>query len=236
MGKINKYFQKHDPIWFSAIYMLVMISFIICLIYYPSIIKDATGYVKVLSWFFTLGPVVLAIFHVKNYKKTISSMPRLMSLYMQVVMMFGCIHFYSAASYRSSQMKKETIESITTDKSGLTKAIDSFIGKEEYKYKQSIKGISGEWIGMLGSSDNSKSQIVARAMRSFYDSLHFSLMTSTTVGYGDMYPITFSAKVMVDIQVLVSFFIIAFGVGSFFSQKDAKAKRQHQNNSIKSSH
>ena len=62
----------------------------------------------------------------------------------------------------------------------------------------------------------------------FQDSVHFSLITSTTVGYGDMVPVKPMAKLLVDIQVLVSFFLISFGVAAFSS-----SQRKHDEKEIK---
>lgn len=226
MINLIKYFQKHDPILFTLVYMAIMVFFTAALIYYPQHIVSSPRMVQILSWFFVLGPVTLAIFHVKNYKKTMSSMARLMSLYMQVVMMFGCIHFYSGAEFVNEQVisdRKERESKIIPD-TIMTPNSQNIPTPKRAQYKQSIKGINSNWISMINiEGDYDKKAVLTAALKSFYDSIHFSLMTSTTVGYGDMYPITFSSKLKVDIQVLVSLFIMAFGVGSFFSKKESKS-------------
>jgi len=205
-----------------------MLSFVITLIYNPEILKTAPTVVDLFVWFFVLGPVALTLFHVRNYKTTISSMSRLISLYMQVVMMFGCIHFYSSATYVVNQVREKEV---TQDVAPVIQsATDVPVGEPLFEYKESIKGIGGNWITMLVSRQYEKKEVVLWALKSFYNSLHFSLVTSTTVGYGDMYPVSFKAKVMVDIQIIVSFFLIAFGAGSFFSKRDEERRAPRQNN------
>jgi len=44
------------------------------------------------------------------------------------------------------------------------------------------------------------------------DSVHFSIVTSTTVGYGDMYPVHNFVKIMVDIQILITVGIVTLGL------------------------
>jgi hypothetical protein len=240
LKRLNKYFIKHDPIWFSLAYMGIMVSFIVALIYEPSIIVTASSYVKFLSWFFLVGPIALTILHIKNYKKTISSMPRLISLYLQIILMFGCLHFYNSSSFASDQLfaKAKLVERVRRAKvndsiivyNGEKKKKVTPVSKgsardlnklKNFEMKDSIHGITPTWIEMLIEGEEDSGKILRSALMNFYDSLHFSLITSATVGYGDMYPASFSAKLMVDIQVLMSFFIIAFGVGTFFASKES---------------
>ena len=217
---IFRYVKERDPVWFTLLYLVVLISFICAVIYEPYLRKNAPGYFKSIAWFLALGPIALTVVHARNYRTTISSMPRLVSLYLQVVIMFGCIHFVSVASHMVPQITK-TVKLLSNES-----AIQEFQEfqknqkNQKNQYTQNIKGISGMWLVELYRDTSSKSSIINQALTSLYDSMHFSLMTSTTVGYGDMYPKTIWAKLMVDVQVLVSFFLIAFGVGSFFAQKE----------------
>lgn len=55
-------------------------------------------------------------------------------------------------------------------------------------------------------------------LKHWFDSVYFSLMTSSTVGYGDYYPVTFTGKVLVSSQVMI-FFIVVVMFLSFFSNK-----------------
>ena len=52
----------------------------------------------------------------------------------------------------------------------------------------------------------------------WFDSIYFSLITSSTVGYGDYHPVTFTGKLLVCSQVLI-FFIVVVMFLNFFSNK-----------------
>ena len=54
------------------------------------------------------------------------------------------------------------------------------------------------------------------------DVFHFSVVTATTLGYGDVYPKSAIAKIVVDLHVLCSLAIAIFGAGKYFElrQKD----------------
>lgn len=54
--------------------------------------------------------------------------------------------------------------------------------------------------------------------RHWFDSVYFSMMTSSTVGYGDYHPVTFAGKALVCTQVMI-FFIVVVMFLNFFSNK-----------------
>lgn len=49
------------------------------------------------------------------------------------------------------------------------------------------------------------------------DSVHFSCITITTVGYGDMHPVAWYAKLLADAEVLLGLGIAVIGLGRHFS-------------------
>ena len=49
------------------------------------------------------------------------------------------------------------------------------------------------------------------------DSFHFSLVTASTLGYGDMTPNHPLSKIIVDIQIILTFIIIIFGINGRYS-------------------
>lgn len=200
MKRIWYKIRHRDPIWFTLLYLFFLLTFTTSLILVPDVKLLAPTYFKITIYFLLLGPLILALFHVFSYKETVNSMYRIASLYMQIVIMFGCIYFVGTGTHTRSELKR----------TGSFQK-DSFIA-----------GIEPDWIVTISDTTQKTSHrdTLLSSFKSLYDSMHFSLMTSTTVGYGDMYPRTTFAKVLVDIQVLVSFFLIAFGVGQFFSQKN----------------
>jgi len=50
------------------------------------------------------------------------------------------------------------------------------------------------------------------------DCLHFSVVTLSTVGYGDIYPTALYSKLIVDIEILMGLGITVLTVGRHFSR------------------
>jgi len=55
---------------------------------------------------------------------------------------------------------------------------------------------------------------------SYFDCLHFSIVTQTTLGYGNMFPKDFLGKILVNAQVLIGIYFIVIAVGLKISRKD----------------
>ena len=89
-----------------------------------------------------------------------------------------------------------------------------------------IKGIDAEWAAMAAEGNADKSEVLAEAALCFLDCVYFSLITSTTVGYGDIVPVSHMTRALVGMQVLVSFFLIAFGAGYFFASQSSERGRE----------
>ncbi len=63
----------------------------------------------------------------------------------------------------------------------------------------------------------------------WFDSIYFSFVTSSTVGYGEYYPVNYAGKLLVSTQVMI-FFIIVVMFLSFFSNKvEQKGYFDHTN-------
>jgi hypothetical protein len=57
------------------------------------------------------------------------------------------------------------------------------------------------------------------------DCLHFSCMTITTVGYGDMCPTIWYTKLITDLEVLLGLGVIVVGIGRYFSRLSSELSR-----------
>ncbi|SFZ94772.1 Ion channel [Flaviramulus basaltis] len=51
-------------------------------------------------------------------------------------------------------------------------------------------------------------------IRQFFEFLYFSLITFSSVGFGDIVPISVSGKIMVMLEVFLSFFVLVFGIAN----------------------
>jgi len=66
---------------------------------------------------------------------------------------------------------------------------------------------------MLSSRDNfDMDEYVKQLLNVIVDSLYFSLVTATTVGYGDISPNGPFSKTVVILQILINFTVVVFGV------------------------
>ncbi|AOX99216.1 potassium channel family protein [Jeongeupia sp. USM3] len=59
------------------------------------------------------------------------------------------------------------------------------------------------------------------ALKTFLDCLHFSIVTSATVGYGDIYPRDWLARILTDVHILSATGVAIIGFGRYFSGHDA---------------
>lgn len=51
-------------------------------------------------------------------------------------------------------------------------------------------------------------------IRQFFEFLYFSLITFSSVGFGDIVPISVSGKIIVMLEVFLSFFVLVFGIAN----------------------
>ncbi|GHD59295.1 potassium channel family protein [Jeongeupia chitinilytica] len=55
------------------------------------------------------------------------------------------------------------------------------------------------------------------ALKTFLDCLHFSIVTSATVGYGDIYPRDWLARLLTDVHILSATGVAVVGFGRYFA-------------------
>jgi hypothetical protein len=63
---------------------------------------------------------------------------------------------------------------------------------------------------------------LGNVIQSFADCFHFSVVTMTTVGYGDMTPTRWYSRLLSDVQVLVGLGVVVVGVGRYFAGLTSK--------------
>lgn len=85
-----------------------------------------------------------------------------------------------------------------------------------------FEGIHNVWTwlpGIQGRVIHPKDALIAIA-----DSIHFSTVTITTLGYGDMYPTKWYSKLAVDIEVFLGLGIVVVGIGRYFQNNKNNRK------------
>ncbi len=80
-------------------------------------------------------------------------------------------------------------------------------------FDPSFLGVSVMWQG----GTLSLSQHVAQMHRIFFDFLYLSVMTVTTVGYGDMVPLSPMAKLLTALEGLIGIGFVGVVLGNYFS-------------------
>ena len=195
----QSWFDRHPwlPGILTIVYVLFGLLIPLIVIYIPSIGDDMPRFFKFVSFVLITGPIVLTILQLLHFRHSLSSIRGLAMLYLEIILMFGVIYFYAVSA--NSDMQLENPE----------------ISKEPPPV---IRGIDTDWVYLVRTDQiTDKQEVLENMLVCFQDCIHFSLITSTTVGYGDMIPATPIAKLLVDLQVLISFFLISFGVAFFFS-------------------
>ncbi len=192
------------PGFLTICYVLFGLIVPLIIIYSPSIGNQMSHFFGFVSFILISGPIVLTILQILNFKHSLASIRGLAMLYLEIIFMFGVIYFYAASDISEADLK----EGIHADNK-----------------TPAIRGINTDWRYLLhASAIKDRAKVVDDMLECFHDSIHFSLITSTTVGYGDMTPSSPVAKFLVEIQVLVSFFLISFGVAYFFSSQRTPSK------------
>jgi hypothetical protein len=198
--KKRSFFNKHPwlPGVLTLAYVLSGVLIPLLVIYIPTIGKVMPRFFSIVSFILIAGPILLTILQILNFRHAITSIRGLAMLYLEIVLMFGVIYFYAVSANSDMQLENHDAQN---------------------KILPVIRGIDTDWIYLVKTNQlENRQEVLKNMLICFHDSIHFSLITSTTVGYGDMTPATPVAKILVDIQVLVSFFLISFGVAFFFSQ------------------
>jgi ABC-type transport system involved in multi-copper enzyme maturation permease subunit len=186
------------PAALTVAYVFFTILVVAVIVYFPYIGDRAPRFFQFVSIVLILGPLVLTILQIMNLRRTITSIPRLALLYLEIILMFAVVYFCAVSDPSSAETKTG---------------------------HPLIKGVDTAWVVMVADGSPNKPETLRKALLCFQDCIYFSLVTSTTVGYGDMVPTAPVTKTLVGIQVLVSFFLIAFGAGYFFASKTGTKER-----------
>ena len=81
--------------------------------------------------------------------------------------------------------------------------------------------------GVLYSCDN----YFNKPFGNWFDAVYFSIVTSSSIGYGDYYPITTIGKVLVSVQALLFLFFVVLFLNFFSTKIKAKGYFDLDNNS-----
>lgn len=206
--KYAKFVNGKHHLWITCGYLALAILITFGFIYFP--FMKTTHPLLILSLnFLMLGiPILVVVANIINFHTTISSAKGIVSLYLQIILMFGVIYYLGTAGNKLKEINNSY--------------------PETGNINASLDGINTDWIKSSMAQTKPKSEIFQEALICFHDCIHFSLITSATVGYGNIVPANQTAKMLVNIQVLVSCFLIAFGVGGLFNADKKEIEKKLQ--------
>ena len=78
-----------------------------------------------------------------------------------------------------------------------------------------FEGIGSPWHWLPGTQG--RRWTLGDAALTAVDCFHYSTVTITTLGFGDMHPVHWSAKLLTDFEVLAGVGLVAIGLGRFFT-------------------
>ena len=82
-----------------------------------------------------------------------------------------------------------------------------------------LEGVHQVWWKLEGKESIKLTDYsIQNAFLAFLDCLHFSVVTTATVGYGDMIPKSVWLKLIVDVHIVLSTGLAVVGVGKYFSK------------------
>ena len=188
---------NRNPLYFTLVYILFIWIVLLSTIFLGTdlILTEFPLTFHIASIVVTLIPISMTFYHVIHFRKSLDSFVRLFSLYIQIVLLFGTIYFIMQTG-----LVKQTFLG--------TNIHYSFVGETP------IHGINNAWVSEIANHNTDKFKTLYNAILSYHDCLHFSLVTSSTVGYGDMIPKSFQAKLIVDFQIILCIVISSY---SFYS-------------------
>lgn len=82
-----------------------------------------------------------------------------------------------------------------------------------------LKGAQPVWHWLPGVEGRHLS--MKRIGLAYLDCFHYSLVTGSTVGYGDITPVRWYAKLLTDLQILLSLGLTVLGVSRVFASRDS---------------
>jgi hypothetical protein len=191
-----------NPLWLTGIFIAIGMIVPLAFIFFPSIGPHIPRVILLLILLTVNAPILITIINIVYSRRGTRSMIHLAFLYAQIVVVFGVAYFYVVAAHRSRQLHSR---------------IDLLDLSATFHPEPAITGISTTWVDFLAESDrHSRGAILMAYLADLHDCLHFSLVTSATVGYGNMVPVSRLARLLVDLQIAMTVFFVAFGIGSSY--------------------
>jgi hypothetical protein len=107
-------------------------------------------------------------------------------------------------------------------------ASDSFT--KPRSYKRSMLLLFFNYLEIVGAFAvfYSSGNFLNKPLNSWYDAVYFSIVTSSSIGYGDLYPVTVEGKVLVCLQAMLFLTFVVLFLNFFSTKIKAKGYFDHE--------
>lgn len=191
-----------NPIWLTGVFIACGMAMPAVFIFFPTINANARHFVSLAILIMVILPIAFTVINVVHSHRRTYNIFHLAFLYAQIVVVFGVLYLCLISVNRNRQLHAQATPGPT------------------------IAGITATWVDALANPDNhDRGAILVTYLGELHDCIHFSLVTSATVGYGDMVPVTRLARLAVDLQIAMTIFFVTFGIGTFFIRRDQESRR-----------
>lgn len=180
------------------------------------------GFEKILRLFLVMIQFVFPGIHVRNFFGRFGMVRRnvgveffvLFKTLLPLYFLFSGLYKYNGVVFISFYLLMETICYVAS----LIFVADMFVRPRSYRRNILMLFLNYLEISFSFAVVYAGLDLLGKEVTSTFDYVYFSVVTSTTIGYGDIHPVTDLGKLMVCIQaVLVAAFIILFL--NFFGSK-----------------
>jgi len=161
-------------------------------------------------------PIAFTVANVLLSPRQARSIGHLAFLHAQIVVVFGVAYFFVVSFHRNHQLARPP----SGDGPGMSAAAGP-----------AITGIPGRWVDAMKTpprDSRGRAFVLRTYLGELHDCLHFSLVTSATVGYGDMAPVSRRARILVDLQIAMTIFFVTLAIGSFFVNQPSRQESHRQ--------
>lgn len=184
--------------------------------------QDDIGIEKILRLFLAVSQFIFPGIYIKHYmgKKGIAYQELSVDLFVLLKVFFPLLILYTHIEhnvpvfYMMIWFLIETVFYLAT----LVFASDIFTSPRSYRRSMLLMFLNYLQIVFSFAVIYAHGHYLNKAFNHWFDAVYFSMITSSTVGYGDYYPVTFTGKWLVCAQVMI-FFIVVVMFLNFFSNK-----------------
>jgi hypothetical protein len=197
--------------------------------------QDDSGIEKIIRLFLASSQLIFLGIYIKTltYKKGVRYQDLFMDFYILLKVLFPIVILINQwqnnhwALYTMLYLLFETILYVPT----LIFASDSLARPSSYKRSLLLLFLNYFEIIFSYSVIYATGNYLNKTFTHWFDAIYFSIVTSSSIGYGDFYPVTTFGKFLVSTQSLLFLFFLVLFLNFFSANVKIKGYFDHENNS-----